>query len=146
MNQGNNSINKAINSLEKFYWLDSLSATLSSLHRKHGHPHPPETSFGRTPRILPFLRPEKIGNLAGYERYALDAYNDAVKLAYACIDWQYSGLLTAIANESRGDENWNAYVIAARIALQEYFETVNAFEDFESYMLDPAKKALGLDL
>lgn len=94
---------------------------------------------------MPFLRIDRVGNVAGYEMLAVDAYNDGVKAAYRCIDWHYVGLLSAISNETKGPENWNAYYREAKAELHKYFGTDEAFSDFEAYLLGPAQVALGVD-
>ena len=139
------SISQAFNQLARHYWLDSLSAFLSGLHRKHQEPVPPRGEFGRTPQTLPFLNPTKVGALGGYEKLAIDAYNEGVKAAYSCIDWEYLGLLCALENSAKGSADWQAYYQEAKATLSDFFASGEAFTEFEAYLLEPAKEYLGLD-
>lgn len=145
MNANADRIISAINELERYYWLDGLSASLSAIYRNYECPKPPEAAFGRTPRTLPFLLSSRLGNLGGYEHQALAAYNEGVISAYNCIGWKYVGLLTAIANETKGTANWNAYLLEAKEMIDNYFSSGNAFDEFDAFMLTPARKQLGLN-
>ncbi|MEN0038016.1 MAG: hypothetical protein AAGC78_13160 [Cellvibrio sp.] len=145
MNTEKNRIQDAINELQRFYWLDGLVAKLSTHHRKFNFPRPPDRSFGRTPRVLPFINPNKISNLYGYEQLAIESYNEGVVFAHKCIDWEYSGLLTAIANEAKGTSEWNAYIVEARASIKEYFESGEAWSDFEAYMIEPVQELMALE-
>lgn len=137
-----NPITKALDALGQHYWLDGIAAKLAALHRAHGEPQPPQPTFGRTPVVMPFLKPSQLVGLVGYESLALDAYNEGVKAAYQCIDWQYAGLLSAMANEVEGSLLWNAYYAAAKECLAEYFRSEEALLDFDSYLAEPARKYL----
>jgi len=99
MTAAQNSIDQALNDLSKFYWLDSLSAELSGLHRDHGQPDVPAWQ-SRSPTQLPFLQPSKLDGLGLYQSLALDAYNSAVKSAYRCIGWEHIGLFMAVGGET----------------------------------------------
>ena len=137
-----NSIQAAIYDLEKLYWLDGLVAELSLHHRNTNFPEPPDTSIGRAPCVLPFLKPNKVCGLHGYETLAIEAYNKGVVAAYRCIAYEYSGLFTAVANEARGTEEWQLYLSEAKSSLIKYFEQGVAWEEFEGYMLEPAQEWL----
>ena len=137
-------IASAIDELSKFYWLDGLWASVSSIHRRCGSPEAPDSSFGHVPRTLPFLKPKLVANLGAYEQFALESYNKAVVAAYGCIAWRHVGFLAAVANEAKGNESWNAYLLDARTEINKYFQTGEAFRDFEAYVLEPGKKELGI--
>ena len=139
-----NSIDTALNHLFAMHWLDGLAAQLSTLYSQHGQPAPPESTFGRTLTQLPFLRFAKVGDLDGYEELAVDAFNTGVKAAYLCIDCRYLGLMTGLANDSKTPEAWARYSEGARRAITSYFSGTEAFEDFDAYVLAPARKQLGL--
>jgi hypothetical protein len=137
-------IESALNALFAKHWLDALACTLSRLHKDNGQPAAPDATLERTPRQLPFLQFSKVGDLKGYEFQAVEAYNSGVKAAYLCIDWKFEGLLTALANDGKGSENWQKYYMAAGQEMDRYFRTGQAFEDFEVYILLPARESLGL--
>lgn len=139
-----NSVDSALNALFAMHWLDAVAARLSTLHRERGQPCPPEVIFGRAPMQLPFMPYEHVGNLNGYESQAVEAFNAGVKAAYCCIDWHYLGLLTALANETKGTEHWSDYYQAAKAELDKYFGEGSAFEDFDAYVLAPARETLGI--
>jgi hypothetical protein len=78
-------------------------------------------------------------SLSGYEQLAIDAYNEGVKAAFRCVGWEYVGLLTAVANETRGTPEWNAYYSEAISAIESHFASGHAWEEFDSYVLEPAQ-------
>jgi hypothetical protein len=134
-------IDLALNRLADLYWLDGLGAKLSALHLKYSQPSPPESDMSRVPKVLPFLKPGAyLGSLGGYEHLARDAYNEGVKAAYSCVGWEYVGLLTAIANETRGTAEWDAYYSEAVVAIEVFFKSDSAWVDFDSYILEPAQE------
>lgn len=137
-----NQIDVAMNELANLYWLDGLCAEVSSLHRKHGQPEVPESNISRVPRLLPFLRQTDFEPASGYERHAQDAYNDGVKKAYRCVGWEHVGLLTAIANETRSGPQWNSYYAEAVEAIEDFFRSGAALEEFQAYLLEPAREYL----
>jgi hypothetical protein len=139
-----NAIDVALDQLFALHWLDGLAAQLSTLHREHGQPVAPDPTFGRTPMQLPFLPFAKVGELGGHEALAVDAYNSGVKAAYLCIDCTYVGLMTGLANESKKPEAWARFSKAARQTIEGYFSRTGAFEDFDAYILAPARSQLGL--
>jgi hypothetical protein len=95
-------------------------------------------------KTLPFISYDKIGPIFGYEKEAVDAYNNAVKLGYSCIGWEFVGLCSALAYGSpRTKRPWDEYVHDAEEALDAYFRTNEAFKDFEAYVLEPARGVVG---
>ena len=133
-------VDSALNDLAALYWLDGLCAEISALHRKFNQPDVPESDVSRVPRLLPFLKPGSLGSVSGYEQLARDAYNDGVKAAYRCVGWEYVGLLTAIANDTRSTPDWNAYYAEALPAIEAFFESGSAWVEFDSYILAPAQQ------
>ncbi|UUZ77862.1 hypothetical protein LP414_13230 [Polaromonas sp. P1(28)-13] len=140
--RSHNHIDAALNDLAALYWLDGLCAEVSAIHRQHNQPDVPESDISRVPRLLPFLKPANLGPLSGYEQLARDAYNNGVKAAYRCVGWEHVGLLTAIANETRGTPEWNAYYAEAVSAIDTFFKSGSAWVEFDSYILEPAQEYL----
>jgi hypothetical protein len=119
-------------------------ASLSALYREHGEPERQVNIMNQELKTLPFISYDKIGPLFGYEKEAVDAYNNAVKLAYACIGWEFVGLCSALAYGSpRTKRPWDEYVQVAEEALRDYFGSNEAFDDFEAYVLEPARGVIG---
>jgi hypothetical protein len=140
--QSYNKIDAALAALEELHWLDGLCAQLSSLHRKYGQPDLPTSAISRVPKTLPFLKPEMIERVVGYEQLAADAYNMGVKVAFRCVGWEYVGLLTAIANETRSTPDWSAYYAEAVAVIESFFQSGAGWEEFTSYLLEPAQNYL----
>lgn len=140
--QNQNQVHASLNDLAATYWLDGLCAEISCLHRKYNQPDVPKSEISRSLRLLPFLKQGKLFSLGGYEQLARDAYNDGVKAAYRCVGWQYVGLLTAIANETRSTQEWNSYYAEAVSAIETYFRSGAAWAEFGSYVLVPAEEYL----
>lgn len=141
MTAAQNSIDQALDELSKFYWLDSLSAELSGLHRDHGQPDVPAWQ-SRSPTQLPFLHPSKLDGLGPYQSLALDAYNNAVKSAYRCIGWEHIGLFMAVGGGSGGSTQWKGYYTAALEAINQFFCSDAAWIEFDAYILEPAQRYL----
>lgn len=137
-----NDIAVALDELEALYWLDGLSADISAIFRRYNRPTPPNLAMVRNAKVLPFLRLDRVGDLGGYEQMACDAYNSGVIAAYRCVGWKHVGLLTAIANETSGTKEWNAYYANATEALDGYFRNNFVWEDFDAYILEPAQRYL----
>ena len=137
-----NHIAVALDELDALYWLDGLSADISGIFRRYNRPAPPNSDMVRNPKVLPFLRLDRVGDLGGYEQKACDAFNSGVIAAYRCVGWKHVGLLTAIANETSGTKEWNAYYANATDTINGYFRNNLAWEDFDAYVLEPAQKYL----
>lgn len=140
--QSQNTIDAALHQLERLYWLDSLCSQLCEVHRRLNQPDAPASEIARTPRTLPFLKPGKLEQLGHYEQLALDAYNNGVKAAFLCVGWEHIALFTAIANETRGTSEWNAYYQEALATVQAFFQSGQGWEEFEAYVLEPAQNYL----
>lgn len=137
-------VDNALRGLDGLVWPDSASASLGALHRQFGSPERMTNDFNRAIRTLPFISLERIGPLNGYEKDAADTYNHAVKLAYAAIGWEFIGLCSAVAyGAPRILRPWDEYAEAGERYLAGYFGTNKAFEDFDAYMLEPARGAIG---
>lgn len=137
-------VDHALNKLDRLYWPRSVMAGLSAVYRQHGEPERQINSMNQELKTLPFISYEKIGPLFGYEKEAVCAYNDAVKLAYECIGWEFIGLCSALVYRSpRTRRPWDEYVRDAEEVLSAYFETDQAFLDFEVYVLGPARGVVG---
>lgn len=140
--QGHNTIDIALHDLAGLLWLDGLCAVLSGLHRKHARPDVPASEISRSMMLLPFLESNKLNTLGGYESLARDTFNDGVKAAYRCVGWKYVGLLSAVANETRGAPEWNAYYSEAVAAIEDFFKSGAAWQEFDSHILEPAERYL----
>lgn len=133
-------VDRALTELDRLYWPRSIMASISVVYRKHGQPERQVNTMSQDLKMLPFISYNKIGPFFGYERDAVEAYNNAVKLAYACIGWEFIGLCSALAyGQPRTKRAWDDYVQDAEDLLNAYFCTNEAFEDFEAYVLEPAR-------
>lgn len=133
-------IDQGFTELDRLNWTNYIMATLSALHRKQGSPARQKNSMNQGLRTLPFIPYAKVGPLAGYEHEAVAAYNNAVKLASACIGWEFVGLCSALAHGSGKNKTpWDEYVADGEACLAAYFGTAEAFGDFEVYILEPAR-------
>lgn len=137
-------VDRALAELDRLYWPRSIMAGLSAVYRQHGEPERQDNIMSPGLKTLPFISYERIGTLFGYEKEAVDAYNNAVKIAYACIGWEFVGLCSALAyGPPRTKRPWDEYVRDAEEVLNEYFGTEEAFIDFEAYILEPARGVVG---
>lgn len=139
-----NHVDDALAKLDRLYWPRSIMASLSGIYRQYGEPERQINTMNQELRTLPFITYAKIGSLPGYEEEAVDAYNTAVKLAYSCIGWEFIGLCSALVFGSpRTKRPWDEYVQDAEGCLDAYFRTNEAFDDFETYVLEPARALVG---
>ena len=137
-------VDNALSELDRLYWPRSIMASLSALYRQHSEPERQINTLNQALKTLPFISYEKIGPYFGYEKEAVEAYNNAVKLAYACIGWEYVGLCSALVYGSpRTLRPWDEYVRDAEVLLDAYFRTNEAFIDFDAYILNPARDVVG---
>lgn len=137
-------VDQALTELDHLNWPRSIMASLSSLYRQHGEPERQINTMNQELKTLPFISYAKIGPLFGYEKEAVDAYNAAVKLAYACIGWEFVGVCSALVyGAPRTKRPWDEYVRDAEQSLDAYFRTSEACDDFEAYVLEPARAVIG---
>lgn len=135
-----NHVDHALTELDRLYWTRSIMASLSAVYRQHSEPERLINTMNQELKTLPFISYAKVGPLFGYEKDAVDAYNDAVKLAYACVGWDYVGLCSALSYAPpRTTRPWDDYVADALKVLDSYFGTDEAFLEFEAYILEPAR-------
>lgn len=136
-------IDRAFTDLDHVFWPRYVAATLSALHRQYGSPARQMNTMNQGLKTLPFISYAAIGPLSGYEKDAVDAYNDVVKLSYACIGWEFIGLCSALVyGAPRTRQPWDEYVSEGEQILDAYFRTEEAFNDFEAYILEPARGAV----
>jgi hypothetical protein len=138
-------IDHALTELDRLCWTRYIMARLSGLHRQHGSPARQKNAMNQELKALPFISYAKVGQLAGYEQEAVVAYNNAVKLAYACIGWEFVGLCSArVYGSPKTKAPWDEYVRDGEASLNAYFGTAEAFDDFDAYILEPARGVLGI--
>ena len=89
-------VDDALLELDRLYWPRTIMASLSGLYRQYEEPERQINTMNHGLKTLPFISYAKIGSLFGYEKEAVAAYNDAVKLAYSCIGWEFVGLCSAL--------------------------------------------------
>jgi hypothetical protein len=110
---------------------------------QYGEPERQINTMSQGLKTLPFISYAKIGPLFGYEKEAVVAYNNAVKLAYSYIGWEFVGLCSALVyGAPKTQRPWDEYVHAGEECLNAYFLSNEAFDDFEAYILGPARSAL----
>jgi hypothetical protein len=137
-------VDEALTELDHLDWPRHIMAQLSAAYRKHGSPPRQTSTMSQNLQTLPFIAYAKIGPLSGYECEAVAAYNEAVKLAYACVGWEFIGLCSALVyGPPRTKRSWDEYVCDGEALLNDYFGTDEAFDDFNAYILEPARRRIG---
>ncbi|AYM76401.1 hypothetical protein D9M09_11845 [Janthinobacterium agaricidamnosum] len=136
-------VDDALLELDRLYWPRTIMASLSGLYRQYEEPERQINTMNQGLKTLPFISYAKIGSLFGYEKDAVAAYNDAVKLAYSCIGWEFVGLCSALVyGAPKTRRPWDEYVQSGEECLNAYFLSNEAFDDFEAYILEPARSVL----